>query len=1081
MLPDNISVWVRARNAHPASRKGRTAKPQVEILEDRTAPSISPVPNAVEDNFVTARNTERTFDVFANDVFSNKLQITDFSSPENATLVDNGDGTFTFIPDADFVGSTSFEYTVEARNPEIKLVPDDIDVGDNVGFSVDIDGDTAVVGSAYDGPNKTGAAYVFVRDGDGWTQQAKLQASDGEEDDRFGNGVAIDGDTIVVGTPGKYPIDRPGTAYVFVREGTTWTEQDQLIPSGGEIGDFFGVIVDVDGDTAVVSSPFDSTEGTYAGAAYAFVRSGTTWTEEVNFADLVDNGEFDFLGGAVAVDGDTALVGADGDENYTGAVYAFVRSGTTWTLQDTLMADDASELDSFGRQLDLDGDVALIGAPSAYDPDGSGAAYIFRRNGEIWQQEQKLTPSDSSGGDGFGFEVAIDDGIALVSAGLFGPGGSAPDESFTYHFDMVDDEFVETKKFTARDTETGDFFGFGSAISGTTAILGSFRADTRDLEDSGAAYIFDLGPAETKLVPDDIDVGDNVGFSVDIDGDTAVVGSAYDGPNKTGAAYVFVRDGDGWTQQAKLQASDGEEDDRFGNGVAIDGDTIVVGTPGKYPIDRPGTAYVFVREGTTWTEQDQLIPSGGEIGDFFGVIVDVDGDTAVVSSPFDSTEGTYAGAAYAFVRSGTTWTEEVNFADLVDNGEFDFLGGAVAVDGDTALVGADGDENYTGAVYAFVRSGTTWTLQDTLMADDASELDSFGRQLDLDGDVALIGAPSAYDPDGSGAAYIFRRNGEIWQQEQKLTPSDSSGGDGFGFEVAIDDGIALVSAGLFGPGGSAPDESFTYRFDMVDDEFVETNKFTARDTEMGDFFGFGSAISGTTAIIGSFRADTLNLEDSGAAYIFELGKDTATVEVSVGEAVIMDGNLVVGGSSGNDAVVVQVGARGPQVRIGNRPVEILGEGSVERIVVNTFAGNDSVQIQGQVDAEIYGGDGNDQLRGGQGNNVIFGGAGNDFLYGFSGDDLLVGGGGLDFIYGVGGANILVGGELMGSFTFEQLRQFVDDWKTSGELASAFLSAVVDPSTERDFLLGGGGADALVAGAFDLVYFFPTQGDKKFMV
>ncbi|MCI0457731.1 MAG: FG-GAP repeat protein [Gemmataceae bacterium] len=376
--------------------------------------------------------------------------------------------------------------------------------------------------------------------------------------------------------------------------------------------------------------------------------------------------------------------------------------------------------------------------------------------------------------------------------------------------------------------------------------------------------------SEFKLLPDDIAAGDNVGFSVAIDGDTAVVGSAYDGPNQTGAAYVFVRRGHNWVQQAKLTASDAAEGDRFGNGVAVSGDTILVGAPGQYTYgeggDRPGSAYIFVRKHGGWTEQAQLTPSGSEDGDFFGSFVSLDNNTAVIGALLDSSDGAFAGAAYAFGRQGKTWTEQVNFADLVDNTDLDFLGSWVAIDGNTAIVTAQGADGFQGEAHVFVRLGKTWTPQAELHASDGAPGDFFGWYADLDGDTAVITAP--YDDDYTGAAYVFKRRGQNWTEQQKLTASDGAPGDRFGTTVAISGRNILVGQGYLFP---EPVTGSAYLFQRSGGGgFTEVGRFTASDTEEGDLFGLGIDIDGNGAIVGAFRADPDGLVDAGAAYIFRV-------------------------------------------------------------------------------------------------------------------------------------------------------------------------------------------------------------------
>ncbi|MCZ7683466.1 MAG: FG-GAP repeat protein [Sandaracinaceae bacterium] len=218
------------------------------------------------------------------------------------------------------------------------------------------------------------------------------------------------------------------------------------------------------------------------------------------------------------------------------------------------------------------------------------------------------------------------------------------------------------------------------------------------VEDERARYPLLIDPLvateQAKLEASDGAANDQLGWSVALDGDTALVAAVHDdtsGGTDAGSAYVFVRSGTAWTQQAKLEASDGAASDYFGISVALDGDTALVGARADDTSGgtNAGSAYVFVRSGTTWTAQTKLEASDGAAGDAFGYSVALDGDSALVGAPYDDTSrGTNAGSAYLFVRSGTTWTRQARL-EAGDGAAEDRFGISVALDGDTALAGAE--------------------------------------------------------------------------------------------------------------------------------------------------------------------------------------------------------------------------------------------------------------------------------------------------------------------------------------------------------------------------------------------------------
>lgn len=350
--------------------------------------------------------------------------------------------------------------------------------------------------------------------------------------------------------------------------------------------------------------------------------------------------------------------------------------------QAKLTASDGAEANDFGGSVAISGSTAVVGASDSQ----IGAAYVFVRSGGVWRQEAELRPSDGS---------------------------------------------------------IGDFFGYSVAISGSTAVVGAFDARAG----VGAAYVFvRSGTAwsqQAELSPSD---GDSFGFSVAISGSTIVVGASAE-HSYAGVAYVFARSGTVWSQQAELTAADGVPGDEFGQSVAISRSTVVVGA--AYTNSNAGAAYVFARSGTVWSERAELTPSEPAAGELFGRSVAIAGATAVVGAPYRDS-GT--GAAYVFVRSGTRWAQQ---AQLVDAGSARdiYLGHAVAISGDTVVASAPVENQLAGAAYVFTRSGTTWSQLAELTASDGADGDELGYSAAVSGKSAMVGAPS--QNDSTGAAYVF--------------------------------------------------------------------------------------------------------------------------------------------------------------------------------------------------------------------------------------------------------------------------------------------------------------------------------------
>ncbi len=698
-----------------------------------------------------------------------------------------------------------FVYTGGNWTQQAKLTAPDGAVQDYFGESVAISGDTALVGAIGDDDkaSSSGAAYVFVRFGVSWTLQAKLTAADGAFADFLGSSVAILGDTALVGAPDDDDKgSNSGSVYVFVRSAVSWTQQAKLVAADGAVDDDFGTSVSLSADTALVGAPYDDDKGSNSGSAYVFVRAGASWTQQAKLV-AADGAVEDYFGTSVSLSTDTALVGAPYDDDKgsnSGSAHVFVRSGVTWFPQMKLTATDGATLDYFGNSVAVSGDTALVGS---WYTVGYGSAYVFARSGASWAQQQELTPADYPLGLSFGSSVALSPGKALVGSPIDDSGASLPGSA--YIFAQNGATWAQEGKVTAADDTAGDRLGHSVAFFGDTAIMGAYRDDDRGSM-SGSAHVFVRTGAswarQVKLTAVDGAADDYFGSSVAVYGDTALVG-AYGDDDKgssSGSTYVFVRSGSNWTQQAKLTASDGATDDYFGSSVAVYGDTALVGARGDDDKgSNSGSAYVFVRNGVSWTQQAKITAADGAASDVFAYSVALAGDTAVIGAYLDDDKGSNSGSTYVFVRTGGSWVQQAKLT-AADGTENDTFGYSVAVAGDTALIGAPDDNTsgwIIGSAYVFKRTGQLWAQQAKLAAADGLAFDSFGSSVAVSGDMAIVGAAND-DHNGidTGSAYVFVRNGVNWTQQAKLTAPDGAPADQFGTSVQVSDSpmTALVGA-----------------------------------------------------------------------------------------------------------------------------------------------------------------------------------------------------------------------------------------------------------------------------------------------
>lgn len=369
--------------------------------------------------------------------------------------------------------------------------------------------------------------------------------------------------------------------------------------------------------------------------------------------------------------------------------------------------------------------------------------------------------------------------------------------------------WVPESVLLADDGAEDHMFGASVAVAGNKAVVGA-PGDNSNGQAAGSAYVFVRDrlswPEQHKLSPDDGAAHAAFGASVAVSGDTAVVGAPYPLDDGTGAAYVFVGGDSSWTQQQKLLPGDTAPQHNLGAAVAVSGNTAVLGAPDDDPIGLgSGSAYVFVRSGTLWSLESKLSPADGAIGDHFGASIAITGDTAVVGAPGDDVSGQESGSAYVFVRSGGAWSLQQKLLHG-DDGEGDAFGTSVAVGEDRVVVGAPGDDGGKGSAYVFVRSGTTWSLDQKLSSTDQN--DGFGNSVAIWEDTVVVGVPRDDSPEtDSGRAYVFARMGSDWSQLLKIVPDDGGEDDLFGQSVAISGDTFIVGA----PGLNS-DEGIAYAY-----------------------------------------------------------------------------------------------------------------------------------------------------------------------------------------------------------------------------------------------------------------------------
>ncbi len=428
----------------------------------------------------------------------------------------------------------------------------------------------------------------------------------------------------------------------------------KLLPAAGASGANFGQAVAIDGFIAVVAAPG---ENSGQGAVHVFERSDSGWQHKARLT-ASDGDSDDLFGGSVAISGDIVVVGSATDDNSggadAGAVYLFVKPASGWgdmTESGQLFAGDAAANHTFGSAVAITGTTLVVGASGHENGDiFPGAVYIFEGSGTNWNQSARLTASDGSNGDLFGFSLDMDGNTVVVGAY-----GKEQKKGAAYVFEKPASgwaDATESSILTAQDRSVGDQFGFDLAINGGHVIVGADRDDALGA-DAGAVYLFSGTDwsVQEKYVPADGLADQGFGYAVDLVGDTAVVGALLDDDNgqKSGSVYVYALSSGTLTYQEKLLAPDGSAEARFGNSVAMTGSYIVSGAYGDAVNGSlgSGSAYVF-RQGVNSntppqaandsfeTEQDTSLTTT----DVLANDIDPDGDTlSIIQVDANSDQG----------------------------------------------------------------------------------------------------------------------------------------------------------------------------------------------------------------------------------------------------------------------------------------------------------------------------------------------------------------------------------------------------------------------------------------------------------
>lgn len=367
-----------------------------------------------------------------------------------------------------------------------------------------------------------------------YSQQIKISRNDPGIDEYFGHCVAIHGDYAIIGA---YFDDQKGwgsgSAYIFKFENNTWIQKQKLTPSDIDAYDFFGSSVDIDNNLAVVGANSDNGTGT----AYIYRNNNGNWIQEGKL--IPSNGiNEDFFGSAVGIDDDIIAVGASGDDFHTGSVYIFKNENGQWKEKQNIYLNDGKSYDLFGNVIAFDNSTLVIGANNY---GGVGAAFVYLQDGETFEKVAKLQSENNDLNDKFGTSISVSQNYIAVGANYNDEGGL--DCGAAYIFQREGNSWNQVKKIIPDDGITNEQFGH-VAISNELIAVGADKDDDMGIE-SGSVYLYSLDGNEfnfiKKITADDGFAGDGFGQALDIDNFRLIVGSPYDndGSSNSGSSYII--------------------------------------------------------------------------------------------------------------------------------------------------------------------------------------------------------------------------------------------------------------------------------------------------------------------------------------------------------------------------------------------------------------------------------------------------------------------------------------------------------------------------------------------------------------
>ncbi len=732
-----------------------------------------------------------------------------------------------------------YSYDGTSWNNTLIISHSNLSVDDMFGFSVSLHSDNLIIGAPGDDEvsNNAGAVYCYRFSGNTWNFEDKItNPSAGTE---FGYAVDNYNSNFVVSSLPALQQDSNYRIFVYNYNNNNWTmflEIPEQTPD-------FGCSLAMTDSRLLVGACGDNPNGSQSGSVYYFEYNGTYWDEIEVFSPHIGSTD-DYFGKSVDILNDIAVIGAPGSENsYNSTGYScyYELNGNNWNLKRILSPENGSIGDFVGASVSISQDDIFVGCPGQ-DSQVENSGIILRYEIPEYSVDfhadfRRATAGDTiqffSGAVGnvteYQWDFDNDDVIdsydenpqyVYTDQGNYDVKLSVRDE-FEIRT-MIKEDYIKIRslwdnehKLTDNNSLDDYEFGHDIAFDNNNAIVHSID-NSGILPVNKITFLTKNNGTWNQIQSIVIDSSSAGPVDIDINGDYAILGSAYD--NNHGYCYVFHNDGSTWAMIQSLKPFDNAEFARCGTSVSLSDSLLVCGA-------EEGRVYVWKIDSGQWIPDQTIEPSDGLIGQGFGESVDIHNGKIFVGAPYKTNSGlSNAGLIYLYEADSTGWTETQIISPMEPQTN-DFFGSDMNLYGDYMIIGKfrqDIHSGTDGAAFVFYNNAGVWSEQQKIFPDLVSAGSMFGRNVDINGEYAIIGA--SYDSEfseNSGAAFLYKRNGYSWEFYSKLNPEEICAKARFGHRVMFNDDEVMISAPFDSENGTKAGAVYFYPYEQIPVKNIE--------------------------------------------------------------------------------------------------------------------------------------------------------------------------------------------------------------------------------------------------------------------